>query len=66
MSEWGVNQGKQGCCNGCTRRAVGCHDVTRCPDWAKEVEKRRREKEAKAAQKPVTRRSWEDRKMLGQ
>ena len=66
MSEWGVKTGKPSCCHGCTRRTVGCHDVKKCPDWAKEVEERRMEREAKAAQKPVTRRSWEDREMLGQ
>ena len=34
-------------CNGCTRRAVGCHDIKTCPDWARE----QREKEERYRKK---------------
>ena len=65
MSEWGKTAGKPSCCQGCTKRKPGCHDVKKCPDWAKEVEKRRKEKEAREAQRPVVRKSWGDRKLVG-
>lgn len=64
MSEWGRG-GRVSCCDGCKKRKVGCHDAKKCPEWAKEVEKRRKEKEAREAQRPVVRKSWEDRKLVG-
>lgn len=65
MSDWTKNMGKPSCCHGCTKRKVGCHDVKKCPDWAKEVEARKADRAAKAEQKPVTRRTWEERKLIG-
>ena len=64
MSDWGKS-GRVSCCYGCKKHKPGCHDVKKCPDWAKEVEKRRKEKEAREAQRPVVRKSWEDRKLVG-
>ena len=64
MSEWGRG-GRVSCCYGCKKHKPGCHDVKKCQDWAKEVEKRREEKEAREAQRPVVRKSWEDRKLVG-
>lgn len=46
---------KPSCCYKCGRRKPGCHDVTTCPDWAKEVEKRRADKEAREAGREVER-----------
>lgn len=65
MSEWGRG-GRVSCCYGCKKHKPGCHDAKKCPEWAKEVEKRRKEKEAREAQRPVVRKSWEDRKLVGQ
>lgn len=62
MSDWTKDTGKPGCCRGCAKRKPGCHNVRTCPDWAQEVERRRKEKEAREAQGPVTRKSWEERK----
>ena len=66
MSGWTKNMGKPSCCHGCTKRKPGCHDVKKCKDWAAEVERRKAEKEAREAQKPVTRKSWEERRKAGQ
>lgn len=63
MSDWTKDTGKPGCCQGCQRRKLGCHDEKKCPDWAAEVARRRKEREAREAQRPVTRKSWEDRRL---
>ena len=61
----GSKSGRVSCCQGCENRKVGCHDVKTCAAWAAEVERRKAQREAREAQRPVTRRSWEDRKMVG-
>lgn len=67
MSEWTKNLGSSmSACHGCTKRKPGCHDVKKCKDWAAEVERRKAEKEAREAQKPVTRKSWQERRKAGQ
>ena len=65
MSGWTKEQGGPKGCQGCTKRKVGCHDVTKCAEWARQVEERRAAKAAKAEKRAVTARSWEDRKLIG-
>lgn len=55
---------KPSCCYKCGRRKPGCHDVETCPDWAKEVEKRRADKEARENGRAVERTYISRRRVL--
>lgn len=54
MSEREPASGSTACCLGCTKRTIGCHNVATCPDWAEEVQRRKADREARAAAKKVT------------
>ena len=53
-------------CKDCPRRTVepNCHNVETCPDWAKEVEKRRADKEARENGRAVERTHISRRRVL--
>lgn len=65
MGSWNKdNNASKSCCKGCTERREGCHDVKVCMAWAAEVAWRKAIKEERERNMPVTRKRWENRRVI--